>query len=104
MHKHMLKSKLPPMVPKPAKNMGGRQKDYSPIEWNQFYHDYVDLRIEDNSFRCYRTLPVDSPDTPVLVLLHGGGYNGLSWAVFSVSCHLCLNFSEISNIETSRQK
>lgn len=85
MQKNMLKSRLPPMAPRSAKNTPGRQKDYSPLEWSEFFHDFVDVKIEDNSFRCYRTQPAESKDFPVLVLLHGGGYNGLSWAVFSVS-------------------
>lgn len=84
MQKNLMKSKLPPMVPRSAKNAPGRQKDYSPTEWKAFFHDSVDVKIEDNSFRCYRSKPADQPEVPVLVLLHGGGYNALSWAVFSV--------------------
>ena len=90
LQKNLLKSKLPPMVPRSAKNMQSRHKDYSPLEWSEFFHDFVDVKIDNNSLRCYRTKPAESNDAPVLVLLHGGGYNGLSWAVFSVSLILLM--------------
>lgn len=85
MQRSLLKSKLPPVAPRSAKNLPGRQKDYSPTEWSEFFHDFLDVKIGDNSFRCYRSEPPQTFDSPVLVLLHGGGYNALSWAVFAVS-------------------
>ncbi|CAO1406205.1 unnamed protein product [Diamesa tonsa] len=83
--KKMLKSRLPPMVPRSssAKNHPGRQKDYSPLEWNSFFHDYVDCEVDDGTFRIYRTKQPEVLNFPVIVLLHGGGYSGLSWAAFS---------------------
>lgn len=85
MQRHLLKSRLPPIAPRSANALPGRQKDYSPTEWSEFFHDFIDVKIENNSFRCYRSEPPQAADTPVLVLLHGGGYNALSWAVFTVS-------------------
>lgn len=82
LQKNLLKSKLPPMVPKAAKNHPGRQKDYSPTIYSTYYHDYTDILIDAGSFRVYRSKPSDSLDPPVLVLLHGGGYSALSWAIF----------------------
>lgn len=81
-----MKSRLPPVAPRSAKNAPGRQKDYSPSEWKQFFYDSIDVKLDEkSSFRCYRSKPAETADAPCLVLLHGGGYNALSWAVFSVS-------------------
>lgn len=83
MQKIMQKSRLPPKVPRTER---GRQKDFSPVEWNHYFKDFIDVKVENNSFRCYRTERDESNEAvPALVLLHGGGYNGLTWAVFSVS-------------------
>ncbi|CRK99431.1 CLUMA_CG012582, isoform A [Clunio marinus] len=84
LQKNLLKSKLPPIVPKTTKGLHGRYKDYSPSQWNQFFHDYIDVMIDEKSvFRCYRSKPAEKHDALLLILLHGGGYNALSWAVFS---------------------
>lgn len=87
LQRNLLKSRLPPVAPRIAKNTSGRQqKDYSPSEWNDFFHDMIDVKIDEkSSFRCYRSSPAETADAPCLVLLHGGGYNALSWAIFSVS-------------------
>lgn len=55
LQKHLLKSKLPPMNPRPPKSHPGRQKDYSPSMWSDFFHDFVDVKIETGSFRVYRS-------------------------------------------------
>lgn len=99
LQKHLLKSRLPPPVPRSAKNLPGRQKDYAPTQWSLYFHDYTDVLIDENSFRCYQSKPAETLDAPVLVLLHGGGYNALSWAVFTVSrfiyhcCAILIAFS-----------
>lgn len=81
-----MKAKLPPMVPRSAKNAHGRQKDYTPTEWKEFFNDSIDVVLDtETSFRCYRSKPAETEGAPVLVLLHGGGYNALTWSVFTVS-------------------
>ena len=93
LQKTIMKARLPPMAPRSAKNTGGRQKDYSPTEWKEYFNDFVDVKIdEESSFRCYRSQPAEVEDSPVLVLLHGGGYNALSWAVFTVSTFIHESF------------
>ena len=83
-----MKSKLPPMAPRSARNMPGRQKDYSPTEWKEFYSEFQDVKVDEkSSFRVYKSKPADNPYAPVLCLLHGGGYNALTWSVFTVSFH-----------------
>lgn len=80
LQKNLLKSKLPPMIPRPAKNHPGRQKDYTPSIWNgkyndnklyknflkrhlylvlDYFHDYVDVAIDCGSFRVYRSQVID---------------------------------------------
>jgi protein phosphatase methylesterase 1 len=83
LQKNLLKSKLPPMIPRPAKNHPGRQKDYTPAIWSDYFHDYVDVAVDCGTFRVYRSKPTEIEGSPVLVLLHGGGFSALSWAVFS---------------------
>lgn len=85
MQKNMMKSKLPPLGPRNMQRSLPGRKDYSPLDYRAFFHDIKDVKIDESVFRCYRTIPIESSIAPVLVLLHGGGYNGLSWAVFSVS-------------------
>lgn len=39
-----------------------------------------DIEVDEDKFRIYTS----GTSGPVLVLLHGGGYSGLTWAVFTV--------------------
>lgn len=56
LQKSLMKSKLPPMVPRAAKNHPGRQKDYSPTTWCEYFHDFIDVEIEKvGKFRVYRS-------------------------------------------------
>lgn len=78
------------MAPRTAKSsQSGRQKDYTPTEWKNYFEDFVDVKVSgddpETSFRVYRSAPAETPNAPVLVLLHGGGFNGLTWSVFTVS-------------------
>lgn len=59
-----------------------RQKeDFVPISWDKYFSDCRKVQVEENIFNVY-TL---GDSGPVLVLLHGGGYSGLTWALFAVS-------------------
>lgn len=59
-----------------------RQKeDFVPISWDKYFTDCQKIKVEENSFNVY-TL---GNSGPLLVLLHGGGYSGLTWALFAVS-------------------
>lgn len=87
LRKDLQKSKLPP-VPSfategsAAKRAFGRRRLYTPLPWNQYFDSCEDVKIsEGNVFRVYRS----GKTGPLLILLHGGGYNGLTWALFSVN-------------------
>lgn len=59
---------------------GGKQ-DFTPVTWDKYFSERSDVKVGENSFRVYRL----GSSGPLLVLLHGGGFSALTWAVFSVS-------------------
>lgn len=58
-----------------------KKRDYTPVEWNQYFETYMDVKVDSSSFRVY----LRGSSGPVLVLLHGGGLSALGWSLFSVS-------------------
>ena len=56
---------------------------FSALPWNQYFEQQQDVSVAEDVFRVYRS----GSDGPLLVLLHGGGYSALSWALCSVSTH-----------------
>ncbi|XP_063369086.1 protein phosphatase methylesterase 1 [Cydia amplana] len=88
LQKTIMKSKLPPRCPKSASGKlapfgMARRKDYSPVPWQQYFEKYVDVETESGRFRVYLSPEPDHSSRPRLVTLHGGGYSGLSWALFT---------------------
>lgn len=87
------------------------QRDFNPIPWTDYFDEAHDVRVEPNSsFRVYlrnfrspyapernfgdKSKPGDNEGMtetdfngysqyPTLVMLHGGGYSGLTWAQFT---------------------
>lgn len=60
-------------------------RDFKPSLWSEFFAEKDDIVVDDKrTFRIYRTKQPEKPG-PVLLLLHGGGYSGLTWAHFCVS-------------------
>lgn len=63
--------------------------DLSPLRWNQFFDHSEDIDIHNGlaTFRVYSHglmagQQLKESQSPLLVLLHGGGYSALSWAPF----------------------
>lgn len=84
-----MKNKLPPRCPKTsgvsklAPFGAGRRKDYTPVSWKQYFERFVDVETDGGTFRVYLSPEPDHPQRPRFVTLHGGGYSGLSWALFT---------------------
>uniref|UniRef100_A0A914H0D9 Protein phosphatase methylesterase 1 n=1 Tax=Globodera rostochiensis TaxID=31243 RepID=A0A914H0D9_GLORO len=53
--------------------------DFSPLNWNDFFDKMESVQVDDDVFNVY----VKGSRGPLFLLLHGGGYTGLSWAVLS---------------------
>ncbi|XP_038207525.1 protein phosphatase methylesterase 1, partial [Zerene cesonia] len=89
LQKSIMKSKLPPRVPrtsgvsKLAPFGASRKRDYTPVSWKKFFEKCVDLETDGGTFRVYLSPEPDHPQRPRIVTLHGGGYSGLSWATFT---------------------
>lgn len=87
LQKNILKSKLSPealnlMSGKSCKARAlQRKRDYDPVQWTPYFDESKDITIGENTFHYYS----GGNDGPTLVLLHGGGYSGLTWAEFTKS-------------------
>jgi len=58
-----------------------RRRDYEPVRWDPYFDHSKDVPIGPNTFHVY----IKGTEGPLLVLLHGGGYSGLTWAELTVS-------------------
>ncbi|KAK5639689.1 hypothetical protein RI129_012181 [Pyrocoelia pectoralis] len=53
--------------------------DCSPVKWSKYFSKQESLHINDNTFNIYCC----GSTGPVLLLIHGGGYSALTWALFA---------------------
>ncbi|XP_046751627.1 protein phosphatase methylesterase 1 isoform X2 [Diprion similis] len=88
LQKSILKSKLPPsgldfgMPSRACKSRAfQRKRDYDPVEWQPYFDESKDVKIQENTFHIY----TKGNEGPILVLLHGGGFSALTWAEFTKS-------------------
>uniref|UniRef100_L7MAW6 Protein phosphatase methylesterase 1 n=1 Tax=Rhipicephalus pulchellus TaxID=72859 RepID=L7MAW6_RHIPC len=84
LQKQVLKNRLPPMRPKPFSRERGKsgmlRRDYTPLSWRNYFSEALWVKTSDSdTFRVY----TKGSQGPLLLLLHGGGYSGLTWALFS---------------------
>ncbi|KAI5645848.1 alpha/beta hydrolase family domain-containing protein [Phthorimaea operculella] len=89
LQKSIIKNKMPPRCPRTAGVTklapfgSARRKDYTPVSWRQYFDKYVDVETEGGTFRVYFSPEPKHPSRPRIITLHGGGYSGLSWALFT---------------------
>ncbi|KAK7086007.1 Protein phosphatase methylesterase 1 [Halocaridina rubra] len=93
LRKNLMLNRLPPMGPPglPPLNRGGRgrgrsgpmagRRDYTPVSWKQYWDKSETVTMGEDVFRVYRR----GTSGPLLLLLHGGGYSGLTWSLFAES-------------------
>lgn len=66
---------------------GSRYKrDFSPILYKDYFDCFKTIKLpdSDDTFRVYLSgFQVEPSNSLVLVLLHGGGYSGLTWSLFT---------------------
>lgn len=85
----ILKNRLPPTIPggrigRSDSFKKSRIRDFKPALWSEFFAEKEDVVLDENrTFRVYRTKAPQKPG-PILLLLHGGGYSGLTWSHFCV--------------------
>lgn len=76
----------------------GRQKDYTPGQWSEYFAEKKDIQIDDNHvFRVYLSKPSTEKLSPVLLLLHGGGYSALTWSHFTVILLVVISIISVIN-------
>lgn len=90
LHRQVMKRNMPLLPPSGAlarhKRVGG-PRDYSPLDWSGYFDSFIDLLVPqaEGTFRLYLSnmvLEEDNINSPLVILLHGAGYSGLSWGVF----------------------
>ncbi|XP_077559590.1 protein phosphatase methylesterase 1 isoform X6 [Haemaphysalis longicornis] len=65
---------------------GMLRRDYTPLTWRSYFSEARSVRTSDtDTFRVY----TKGSHGPLLFMLHGGGYSGLTWSLFSSEiCHI----------------
>ncbi|XP_043190690.1 protein phosphatase methylesterase 1-like isoform X1 [Amphibalanus amphitrite] len=82
LQKQLQKMKCPTLPPVgPSSSRSRRQaRDLTPATWQRYFASAQEVRLESGDvFHVYRA----GSAGPLLVLLHGGGYSGLTWSLFT---------------------
>ncbi|XP_050517786.1 protein phosphatase methylesterase 1-like [Diabrotica virgifera virgifera] len=64
---------------KPPGRVFGLAKDFSPIKWSEYFEKEELIQLANGEFHVY----TKGSEGPILLCLHGGGYSGLTWALFA---------------------
>uniref|UniRef100_A0A1B6D430 Protein phosphatase methylesterase 1 n=1 Tax=Clastoptera arizonana TaxID=38151 RepID=A0A1B6D430_9HEMI len=82
MQKNLITSRMPPVGPHQNRRMGRNRSDnddYTPVEWNKYFDKFQNLKVNGDTFRVYSA----GEEGPVVFLLHGGGFSGLTWSLLA---------------------
>ncbi|KAK9890860.1 hypothetical protein WA026_012205 [Henosepilachna vigintioctopunctata] len=60
--------------------LGKTQQDFSPLNPTDYFDSVEQIETDNGIFNFYRK----GKSGPILCCLHGGGYSGLTWALFAV--------------------
>lgn len=72
--------------PRPTKvNMGRGPTDFTPLPAKNYFNDEIQITTDNGTFNVFKL----GTSGPLLCCLHGGGYSGLTWALFAVE--ICKN-------------
>lgn len=55
--------------------------DFTPVPWSKYFESEFEVDTDSGVFHLYKK----GDSGPILLCLHGGGYNSLTWALFTVS-------------------
>lgn len=90
LQRQLMKRNMPLLPPNHSLNRHkrtGGPRDYSPSDWSEYFDSYLDLHVPEanGTFRLYLVNMIQEEEnlnSPLIILLHGAGYSGLSWGVF----------------------
>lgn len=88
LQKRVLMGGLPRgLPPRPTMGRGGVRgsrggRTYTPVHWKKYFRGRTTVTTSKGSFCVYEGGSVE-PGGPLIVLLHGGGFSGLTWSLMN---------------------
>ncbi|XP_059489256.1 protein phosphatase methylesterase 1 [Neocloeon triangulifer] len=81
LQKSVLKSRLPPTGLSYPRMASRKSRDYTPASWDLYFEKKHQVKVSDTDTFCAYT--AGEVGNPILCLLHGGGFSGLTWSLFA---------------------
>lgn len=85
LRKKMMSRGLPPLGHLSASISGPRKhdaKNFTPLPWSDFFDEK--LKVTTDKGCIFNVYTKGKVSNLIVVMLHGGGYSGLTWACLSV--------------------
>ncbi|CAG9855155.1 unnamed protein product [Phyllotreta striolata] len=64
---------------RPSRTSVAPGNNFTPVKWTKYFEREDDMQLLNGKFHYY----AKGTDGPILLCLHGGGYSGLTWALFT---------------------